>query len=122
MSKTPQKNYDISHDLSSAEFSVTNDDFDATQSQKIEENSADINNSSTSNKVPLKVKSYFGNRRLLKAINQQDSTQKSFMGEPEENLFRAHHRTSSNISNITAIDALNHTRNIPFQFEAGDEE
>jgi len=30
MSKTPQKNYDISHDLSSAEFSVTNDDFDAT--------------------------------------------------------------------------------------------
>ncbi len=122
MTKTSEKNYDISHDLSSADFSVTNDDFDVTKSQKIKENSVDIKNSSNSNKVPAKVKSYLGNRRLLKAINQQDSTQKSFMGEPEENLFRAHHRTSSNISNITAIDALNHTRNIPFQFEGGDDE
>jgi hypothetical protein len=74
MTKTSEKNYDISHDLSSADFSVTNDDFDVTKSQKIKENSVDIKNSSNSNKVPAKVKSYLGNRRLLKAINQQDST------------------------------------------------
>jgi hypothetical protein len=44
------------------------------------------------------------------------------MAEPEENLFYAHHRVSSNISNITAIDALNHTRNFPSLFEGGDDE
>jgi hypothetical protein len=44
------------------------------------------------------------------------------MRGPEENLFHSHHRTGSNISNITAIDALNHTRNIPHQFEGGDKE
>ena len=36
MSKTPQKNYDISQDLCSGDFSITNDDFDGIKTQKID--------------------------------------------------------------------------------------
>jgi hypothetical protein len=76
MKKIPSKSLDVSQDLS-GDFSHTNDCFDGTKSHQLDKSSThtDIKNPATPpNKVPGQIKTYLGNRRLLKAMNQQDSS------------------------------------------------